>query len=487
MGSSHKLSDAIRRLVQGVMSSRLGLVGSGIATISAALIVASFLMESLGVQFGPYQGIITYLMLPTFFLIGLIMIPIGSYLFNRDGKSGAIEIKPFVIDLNNPKHRRFWGLVAALTLVNIVLLSTFSYKGYHYTESTKFCGMLCHSVMEPEYKAYKHSPHSRVDCVECHIGPGASWFVKSKLSGLRQVYGVIADDFSRPIPSPIENLRPARDTCEQCHWPSFFHGNRLKVFQKAATDDKPDDALVTALLLYVGGRSEKTGEYHGIHWHVSRDSIVEYRATDKKRYNIRDIRVTHSDGSREEYVKSDLPELPQDAEWRSMDCIDCHNRPSHIYETPEQAVDRLILTGKVDTALPDIRSASLEAIKGEFESQETARVGIYKYLKSYYGEKHQSVAETKAESIQKLAETLYEEGYARNVYPRLNIKWNTYASHLGHQNDLGCFRCHDEEHESKSGKTIEQDCESCHSILVEDERRSALKEDMRTLLFTDYE
>ncbi len=78
--------------------------------------------------------------------------------------------------------------------------------------------------------------HARVACVDCHIGPGASWFVQSKLSGLRQVLAVMSDDFSRPIPTPVENLRPARDTCEQCHWPEKFAGDRLVARQHFGYD-----------------------------------------------------------------------------------------------------------------------------------------------------------------------------------------------------------------------------------------------------------
>jgi hypothetical protein len=71
--------------------------------------------------------------------------------------------------------------------------------------------------MEPEYTAYQFSPHAKVGCVQCHIGSGADWFVRSKISGSYQLYAVAFKKYPTPIPTPIGNLRPAQETCEQCH------------------------------------------------------------------------------------------------------------------------------------------------------------------------------------------------------------------------------------------------------------------------------
>ncbi len=130
-------------------------------------------------------------------------------------------------------QRRTAVLLFALTMANIVIVSLAAYRGVEYMDSVAFCGQVCHSVMKPEFVAYQDGPHSRVTCVQCHIGSGASWFARSKLSGTRQVFAVALNTYSRPIPSPVENLRPARDTCEQCHWPEKFHGD--KVAQKSST------------------------------------------------------------------------------------------------------------------------------------------------------------------------------------------------------------------------------------------------------------
>jgi len=475
-----------RLLARGMWSSRLGVFGVVTTTLSAGLILAAFATELIGVDAGPYQGLVTYLLLPALFVFGLVLIPIGSYLVRaeslRRGES-ADAIKPIIVDLSQPSHRRFWGVVMLLSVINIAILFAVSYKGYHYTESTAFCGTLCHSVMEPEYTAYQRSPHARVACVECHIGPGAPWFVKSKLSGLRQVWAVTTGDFSRPIPTPVADLRPARDTCEQCHWPEAFHGNRPKVFREVAAEGDPKDALVTAVMLHVGGREAATGRYSGIHWHVSQQNLVEYRASDDKRLQIREVRVTDAAGKSTLFVKADMPPVPADAPWRTMDCVDCHNRPSHVYESPEAAVDRRILDGRIDAALPGVRDVVLQATTAVYASRDEAKQGIREAILGHYRRVHPELFAEKRLSLIAAADVAYQDIYAPNVYPALGIGWNTYPSHLGHANDKGCFRCHDDEHAAPSGEKIRQDCDLCHNILTEDERESALGDDLKNVLF----
>src|SRR5512147_2459048 len=90
--------------------------------------------------------------------------------------------------------------------------------------------------MNPEFTAYRLSPHARVACVDCHVGTGATWYVRSKLSGLRQVYAVLTNSYDRPIPTPITDLRPARETCEECHWPEKFYARQLRNTKHYLTD-----------------------------------------------------------------------------------------------------------------------------------------------------------------------------------------------------------------------------------------------------------
>ena len=96
----------------------------------------------------------------------------------------------------------------------LVIVATGTYKAVELMESVEFCGTTCHKVMSPEYTTYLRSPHARVRCTQCHIGPGADWFVQSKLSGSWQLVSVALNLYPRPIPTPVHNLRPSRETCE---------------------------------------------------------------------------------------------------------------------------------------------------------------------------------------------------------------------------------------------------------------------------------
>jgi len=470
-------------IFRGLWTSRLGILGVLLTTISACLIATALILEALGMLTGSYHGLVTYMLLPGFFILGLILIPVGASLARRDAsRRGAWSESRLVIDFSNPRHRRFWGFILALSIFNFGIVSVLSYQGYHYTESVAFCGTLCHTVMHPEYQAYQRSPHARVSCVECHIGAGASWFAKSKMSGLRQVWAVAVDSYSRPIPAPIAELRPSRETCEQCHWPEVFHGDRLRVIRRIPETGPATDPELTAMLLHVGGRDSKTGSYTGIHWHVSDNNRVEYRASDDKRRVIRDIRVTKPDGSTEVYVKEDAPPVPKDAPWRLMECIDCHNRPSHIYETPDVAIDREILLGRIDPTLPDIKKAVKQAVTGSYGSHDAAVATIKSSLLAYYRKQHPQVLAEKKTAIIEAANIAFSNVYSRNVFPHMRIGWHTYPSHLGHYRDLGCFRCHDEEHETPEGESIDQDCDACHSFIVENTRQSKLDDTSKRLL-----
>ena len=149
-----------------------------------------------------------------------------------------------------------------------------------YMDSVTFCGQTCHTVMQPEYTAYQNSPHSHVECVKCHIGPGASWFVKSKLSGVGQVFAVTFNTYPKPIPTPVHNLRPARETCETCHWPQKYGEDRVQVINKFA-DDETNTITKTVLLMKIGGGNHGIG-IHGTHLGAGRRR-VSATATPTKR------------------------------------------------------------------------------------------------------------------------------------------------------------------------------------------------------------
>ena len=447
----------------------LSLLGAAITTASAVLIAILFAIELFGFLGNPYIGILAYLILPGFLLFGLALIPLGIFREKRRARRAAELGEPQpgfpVIDLNLGRTRRWVLIFLGLSMVNIVVLAVATFKGVEVMESTEFCGTTCHTVMQPEHVAHGRSPHSRVPCVKCHIGPGADWFVKSKLSGAWQVISVTFDLYERPIPSPVHDLRPARETCEQCHWPNKFVGDRLRV-RTHYENDEQNTELKTVLMIRVGGLDG--GSSRGIHWHVDPSNKIRYRSSED-RETIYEIEQTLPDGT----LRRFLPPDPADAgtgneAWRTMDCIDCHNRPTHIYETPEAAVDRELETGVIARSLPFIRREGVRALKAEYASHEEARRGISSAISAFYAEKYPEVAAGQSDTIIQAGEAL-GEAYAVNVFPTMNVQWNTYPDHIGHQVSDGCFRCHDDEHATADGEVISQDCSTCHALLAMEE------------------
>ncbi len=264
-----------------LIRSPISVIGMVLTTISAVLFLIVFLADLFGLHTNPYLGIVFFLILPGLFLFGLALIPLGAWLERRRraaGRSPAQRHWPR-LDFNDPAQRRAAIILFVLTMANIVIVSLAAYRGIEYMDSVAFCGQVCHTVMKPEFTAYQDGPHSRVTCVQCHIGPGASWFARSKLSGTRQLIAVSLQTYSRPIPSPVQNLRPARDTCEQCHWPEKFHGDKIRRVIEYADDEKNTES-VTTLQVHVGGGSERLGIATGIHWHMNVANEIEYVATD---------------------------------------------------------------------------------------------------------------------------------------------------------------------------------------------------------------
>jgi hypothetical protein len=469
----------LRAFLEDIWASKTSILGAILVTVSSILIIIAVVQDNLGLVSSPYHGILAYLIFPGIFVLGLVMIPLGIYYARRKARRLGQPVQSLVIDLNRPEHRRRIAFVLAMTFINSVILSVVSYEGYQYTDSTEFCGKVCHTVMQPEFVAYQRSPHARVGCVECHIGGGASWYVKSKLSGLRQVWAVMTHSFSRPIPTPVQDLRPARDTCEECHWPQMFHGQKVAVRRSLEGGATPDDPLVTVLLLNIGGYSAKSRRYEGIHWHVSGDARVEYLAADAKRTQIPRVRTIRSDGTRVEYAVAGAPPAPPNAEWRTLDCIDCHNRPTHIFENPQRAVDAALIDGRMDASLPGIREAALKAVTADYPSTEAARAGIEKSLRDTYRVADAGGGSAPAAAVRKAAEAAFQI-YRVNVFPEMKVSFGLHKSHLGHQEEgYGCFRCHDDSHTAADGKTIFQDCDQCHELLAQEEREKSLPPEIR--------
>jgi hypothetical protein len=449
----------------------LTLLGAVFTTSAGVTLVGFWGFELLRQRQGStYAGIIGNLVLPAIFALGLALMPLGALWRRWRLRRKGVPPPPLGrLSLADPTFRRGALLVAIATSLNVIILGTASYQGVQHMDSVQFCGQTCHTVMEPEYAAYVDSPHSRVACVECHIGAGAPWFVRSKLSGTRQIFAVAFGTYSRPIPSPVRHLRPARETCEHCHWPARFVGDKFVVRTKYA-DDEANTALRTVLILKIGGRNFRGSA--GIHGrHLDAVERIEYLTTDEKREVIPRVKYRDDDGRTVEFVAAEPPPKPGQAgvgEWRKMDCMDCHNRPTHAFEMPESAVDHAMTDGRISVTLPFVKKKAVELLRGDYPDHAAAKRRIAEALGAYYRTAYPQIWEERRALVEAAAEQIALI-YAKNVFPSMKVTWGTYLNHIGHKDSPGCFRCHDESHQSADGRTITQDCSACHEILAQDE------------------
>ncbi len=445
------------------------LTGVGLSLLSFGTIAIMIIMEVLGIFQSPYIGIYTYIVLPFFLVLGILLIPIGIRRQRRRLEHHLEEkYKSLIIDLNVPSHRSavMFGIVGFILFIFLSVGG--SYEAYNYTESVEFCGKVCHDVMAPEYTAYQHSPHARVTCVQCHIGEGAGWFVRSKISGSYQMYAVIANVYPTPIPTPIKNLRPARETCEKCHWPQKFHGNK-ELVKTYFPVDPAIPAWKIILQIKTGGGMSELGPTEGIHWHMNTANTVSYIASDEKRQIIPWIKAVSRDGKTRVFksTEADVSDSTlAKGEYRTIDCLDCHNRPSHIYYPPFRSLNDAMSLNKVDTTLPGIRSIASDALVRTYSTSKNAQDSIRILVETAYKENPSGIAASKSKELEN---TIHEVQaiYSRNFFPEMKVSWKAYPNNIGHLYDQGCFRCHDNKHVSDDGTILTNNCQSCHAIVAQ--------------------
>ena len=468
------------RLLYYFSQNTLSLIGI-VLTSSSAITLTGFWIYDFVLPGPPhpYVGILLFLILPGVFILGLVLIPIGIVLRRRKLRdAGELPTVYPEIDFQTPLVRNSLVFIFCATVLNVMIFGFASYRGVSYMDSTTFCGLTCHTVMAPEYSAYQNSPHSRVECVECHIGPGAGWFVRSKLSGLRQVFAVTFKTYSRPIPSPVKYLRPARETCEQCHWPQRFSGDKV-IVKTNYKDDEKNTPLTTALILKIGGFT-RTG-YQGIHGrHLDEGSRIHYISIDERRQVIPVVYYTDDHGKTIEFVSTDIKATKEQlakGEKRAMDCIDCHNRPTHAFELPENAVDLRMSRGTISTDLPYIRKKAFELLKADYPDRDTAKSRITEGITSYYRTTYPDIYNNKRALVEQAADGVAAI-YLRNIFPDMKVTWGVHPNNLGHNDFPGCFRCHDGSHTSADGQTISNDCSACHNLLAVQEENSKVLKDL---------
>jgi hypothetical protein len=455
-------------------SNIISLIGVVLVTTAGILWLLTLPAYWRGEAGSPYIGILLFLILPGVFLIGLLLIPIGIALHTwKRHKSG--DRGPFLPQ--GGELRKLAIFVGLTTMVNLLMGSQFSYRAVTYMDTDTFCGKACHKVMDPEFTAYSHSPHARVSCTECHIGPGASFFVKSKLSGVGQLFAVAFHTYPQPIPTPVEALRPARETCEHCHWPEQFSGEKFFVHTEYAADE-PNNASTTVALLKIGGRNFQGSI--GIHGAHVDGAEMEYIATDQHRQVIPQVTYTDPKGKVTVFNSTDAKVSPEElarGEHRKMDCMDCHNRPTHIFQVPERALDLAMTQGSISPKLPFIKKEALAALRRNYPDRDSATREIAASIENFYRTGYPQTYAADSALI-KTAITTVQSLYEQNIFPEMKITWGTYPNNLGHTDFPGCFRCHDGNHSSADGRTISNDCATCHDLLAVSEKNPKILTDL---------
>jgi nitrate/TMAO reductase-like tetraheme cytochrome c subunit len=416
----------------------------------------------------PYIGIVVIFIIPMVFFIGLILVPIGIFLAKRRIKH---RIETEIIDRRAARRRLLWFFVIA-TVINVIIGTQFTYRGVQHMESVQFCGQSCHT-MKPEFTAYQNSPHSRIECVDCHVEPGAKGFIESKMSGARQMMETIFDRVPKPIPSALETGRlvPAKETCEHCHWAEKFAATRLRIISRFA-EDEANTQNQTVLLMMIGG--SRTKGIHGMHFAPGVE--VWFAARDPKRQTIPIVEYRNvNTGTKKVYRSADAKETDNNLKLIQMQCVDCHNRPTHTFELPNTAVDRAMMSGSLPLTLPYLKKKSVEILKATYISSEDAAQKIPSAITKYYEQNYPAVYQSRKKDIED-AGKMVAQLYGRNVFPELKVTWGTYPNNLGHTDFPGCFRCHDEQHTASDGNTITQDCESCHAPLAMEETSPEIME-----------
>lgn len=416
----------------------------------------------------PYRSIVGFIGAPIIGVVGLILFLTSIWIqVRRAHKRGEVVRFRFNIEPSDPRYMRSFWMFLGFTSVFVLVFAFAGFKGYETTDSAEFCGSACH-VMDPQNIAYEHSPHARVPCVECHIGPGAGFWVQAKVDGIRQVVAVATDSYPRPLPTPIEDLRPAQETCENCHWPEQFFGQKL-ITRNYYRTDEANTPWTVSLLMNIGGGNPRTGALEGIHWHMATDNIVEYIALDEERTEIPWFRVTHADGTTTVFADPNAeypdPNNP-DTEIRIFDCMDCHNRPSHDFTPPAISMNLSLSTGRISKDLPFIRKLGVDLLNAEYASSAEGVNAISAGIDNFYLENYEAEFGDLASKIEKAKNELIDI-YKSNFFPEMETDYRSRRNNLSHFVDSGCFRCHGNVQEASTGVRLPIACDTCHTIVAQ--------------------
>ena len=400
-----------RPVLSFLTSHWLSVLGSALVTIAGCSWLFVVALHAGGRTANPYVGILLFFAVPAVFFAGLILIPIGAWLArHRIQPSRGVALRRLVL------------FFVTMTVVNIVIASQVTYRAVSHMETDQFCGQSCH-VMKPQFTANRRTVHRNVGCVECHIVPGAAGFAAAKMNGTRQLIEVTLNDYPRPVPPGLQSthLASSAETCEKCHSRAVDIGSPLRIISKFK-DDEASTPIQTVLVMNgtrIHGAHLGPGVVIRYHADAKREVISSVEYNNSKTHETRTYTAAGSNGA-QEFV---------------MQCADCHNRQGHSFEQPEEAVDHAMAAGQIPTATPFAHKKAVEALKSGNPPADKTLLAIYQ----------------------------------RNVFPEFGVKWGTYPNNLGHADNDGCFRCHDESHSTPQKKTITQDCSTCHNPLAVEE------------------
>ncbi|GMV37080.1 MAG: hypothetical protein AMXMBFR61_15880 [Fimbriimonadales bacterium] len=455
----------MKRVFEAFGRNRVTTTGAVLVFSSLALLLLLVGLDVAGQITNPYVSIITYMLVPLVLVLGLVLVPLGARSHHLYERKIGKQVDPyFSFDFNDPVvRRRAWFFGATTAMIGLALAAA-AYRGSHFMETPKFCGEACHTVMEPEYVAYLRSSHARVPCVDCHIGPGLPWLFRQKLSGLRQTIHFVTNTYQRPIPSPVKDLRPARDVCEVCHWPQRFFGDVVKSVYTFDPDEH-NTINLTRITLRVGSHAAQSS---GIHSHIEKQ--VYYMPKDDKRMEMAWVYEQKVDGSTVLWVPEG-GEVPEDAGpkargVRKMDCVDCHNRSAHRFEPFERLVDDAMTRGEISRKIPWIKKMAMDAappIDGPItEAQQRKVLGALQAIPERYRTEYPAIFEEYREQIALAARKLAQL-YKGTAFPKMKV-------YPGMQPDLqtheGCDRCHGvlvAASGMHKGETLSGDCSLCHT------------------------
>lgn len=463
-----KQGGVILTLLRVIFRRPSALVGATMLVLLFPILLLSVFIDLQGGIENPYFSLFIYLVLGPLSIVALIPLVHGLIRIRNQG-ARDYTYDFFKEQLTNPdRGRRIRRLVYIATLfvsLFLIFLGIVTYSGRRFTDSMQFCGTFCHTVMAPEFVTFNNSPHSRVTCVACHIEQDAHGVTRAKFTGLKQLYATFFNSYERPLKTPLGNLRPTRQICEECHRPEKFHGQKLTFIDRFLPDEA-NSHVQTTMIMKIGSGGSGGRHAHGIHWHISEKHQLYYVAADKERREIIRVELRNADGHRTVYYKRGVAQTETNPAERLMDCLDCHNRPTHVFLAPGPALNQKILAGQLPTELPFIKREALAAITRQYPDSESARREIAAQLRQWYGSHYPELAASRSALLDQ-AIAGAQQAYADNVFPQMNIHWDTYQSFIGHRNDGGCFRCHNGSLESADGKVISRDCDLCHVILAE--------------------